>query len=109
VSIAALTVYLMVNIGAAAVHHHRGTEIGPGKLPTAGDTRLQFQATNSPDDEDEEETCLLCSVLRLTQTLPASFHVETVTVQSGPAFSAAAVIQPHPLETATHSRAPPIA
>ena len=110
VSIAALTAYLVVNIGAGALHHHHGTAMPPGKVPTACGTDLQVQATGqADDDDDEEETCLLCSVLHLPPSVPVRAQVEVLILPSGEAFSTAAIIQPHLLATPTHARSPPLA
>jgi len=109
VSIAALTAYLAVNIGAGALHHHHGATIWPEMLMTGCGTDLQIQATDpADDDDDDEETCVLCSVLHLAQTLPTAFHVEAVTALTGEASPAVAIFRPSPLETATHARAPPV-
>jgi hypothetical protein len=109
VSIAALTAYLVVNVGAGALHHHHGAALRPGKVPTACGTDLQFQTAGQAGDADDEETCLLCSVLHLPQTSPGEVHVEVLIVPTGEAFSAAAILQPHLLETPTRARSPPTA
>jgi len=110
VSIAALTAYLLVNIGAGALHHHHGATVWPETLVTGCGADLQIQATDpADDDDDDEETCALCSVLHLAQNLPTSFHVEAVTALTGEASPAVAIFRLSPLETATHARAPPVA
>jgi hypothetical protein len=109
VSIAALTAYLVVNIGAGALHHHHGAALPPGKVPAAGGAGLQFQTTDQAGDDDEEGTCLLCSVLHLAQTLPSKVHVEVLIALTGEAFSAPAIIQPHLLEAPARARSPPMA
>jgi hypothetical protein len=105
VSVATLTVYLLVNV-AGALHHHHGAEGQPGRSPIASDTGLRVP-TCSPADDDDEDDCPLCSVLHLAPILPTPCRVEAVTALTGKAFPAAAIARPHPLETATHSRAPP--
>jgi hypothetical protein len=109
VSLAALTAYMVVHIGAGSLHqHHHGAAMRPGKVPAACGTDLRFLTTGQASEEDEEETCLLCSVLHLAQTPPGKLHVEVLIVLTGEAFSAAAIIQPYPLEPPTHARAPPL-
>jgi hypothetical protein len=109
VSLTALAVYLAVNIGAGVVHHHHGPDAPPGELPNTSVAGLQFQPADPGDDDGEEETCLLCKTLHLGQAPAAAIHVEAITLHTGTAVAATAVIRPHPLETATHSRAPPAA
>jgi hypothetical protein len=106
VSIAALTVYLLVNVVGGALHHHCGVESSPGALASGSATDLQFQ-TGSATDDDDEEHCLICSVLQLARILPTPCYGETITVLIGEAFPTAAITLPHLLETATHPRAPP--
>ena len=103
VSIAALTAYL-VNIGAGALHHHHGAEHG-----NACETDLQFQTANpaESDEEEDEDTCLLCKVFHLAQSLTTTFHVEAVAILTGEAFSATAIIRPYSIATTTHARSPP--
>ena len=110
VTIAALTAYLVVNVGAGALHHHHhGAARRPGTLPAACGTGLQFQTTGRAGDEEDEETCLLCSVLHLPQTLPGKVHVEVIIALTGEALSAAALTQPHLPETPANARSPPMA
>jgi hypothetical protein len=110
VSLAALTAYLVVNVGAGALHHHHHAAAGrPGTLPAACGTGLQFQTTGQPGDEGDEETCLLCSVLHLAQTAPGKLHVAVLIVPTGQAFSAAAIIQPLLLAAPSRARSPPTA
>jgi hypothetical protein len=110
VAIAALTAYLVVNVGAGALHHHHhGAAARPGKVPTACGTDLRFQTAGQAGDADEEETCLLCSVLHLAQTPPGTAHAEVLIVPTGEAFSPAAIIRPHLLATPTRARSPPLA
>jgi hypothetical protein len=104
-----LTIYLGVNVVAGALHHHHGTETQPDGWPNPSGTELQFQ-TSSPAEhaEEGEETCLLCSVLYLPQSLPATLCIETSAVLTGEAFCPAPITQSYPLQTSTHSRAPPL-
>src|SRR5690348_15873569 len=106
ISVAALASYLAVHIFAGVLHHH---EVGnqPGTTQTASNEILQVRAT-SPQDNDGEDNCALCSVLHLAQMVPTAFQVEAVALLSGEQLSAAALIRPHPVETATHTRGPPL-
>ena len=106
VSAAALASYLAVHIFAGVLHHH-GTENQPGRSPPACNENLQLQTT-SPHENDEAENCVLCSVLHLAQILPTAFQVAAVAHLKGEELSAAAIIRPHPLETATYTRGPPL-
>jgi len=105
VSVAALATYLVVHVFAGGLHHH-GAEDRPGTSVATYNTGPQFQAAGAAENE-EEETCLLCSVLHLAQIAPNAFHVEAVAALNREVFSAGAVIRPYPLETATYSRGPP--
>jgi hypothetical protein len=105
VSVAALATYLVVHVFAGVLHHH-GAENQLGMLPTADTKALQLQKT-SPHENDEEESCLLCSVLHLAQISPTALHLEAVTALSDEGLPATALIRPHPLPTATNSRGPP--
>jgi hypothetical protein len=106
VSIAALGSYLAVHIFAGVLHHHQ-PENQPGRSPIACNKNLQLQTT-SPHENDEVENCALCSVLHLAQILPTAFLVEAVTLINGEQLSAAAIIRPYPLASATYTRGPPI-
>jgi hypothetical protein len=108
VCIAALTVYLVVNVGLVALHHHPVAGTRPGEVPAAPDTDLQFQTCNTADGDGEED-CLLCSVLHLARTLPTPCYVEAVTAVTGKAFPTSAITRLYPLETAAQPRAPPVA
>jgi Protein of unknown function (DUF2946) len=107
VSVAALATYLVVHVFAAVLHHH-GADYRPERLPIAYNTEPQFQTSSQADKDHDEETCLLCSVLHLAQMPPAAVHLEAFTALTGEAFSATAIIRPHPLQTATYSRGPPL-
>jgi hypothetical protein len=109
ISIAALTTYLVVNIGAGALHHHhQGTAGQPGMSPAARDSTLQIQAA-APAGDDDEETCPLCHVLHLARTLSKKVHPGLPIVPTGSTLSAAAIIQPHPFKATTRARSPPVA
>jgi hypothetical protein len=103
---AALATYLVVHVFAGGLHHH-GTANRPARVPITDATELQLQ-TNSPEEDQEEESCLLCSVLHLAQIPPTALQIEAITVLTGEAFSATAILRRHPLETATYSRGPPL-
>jgi hypothetical protein len=102
----ALAAYLVVHVVAGVLHHH-GAESLPGRSPSSCTKDLHFQTT-SPHEDDEEETCLLCSVLHLAQILPYVLQVAAVAPLNGERLSAAAIIRPHPLQTATYTRGPPL-
>src|SRR2546421_12484690 len=106
VPVIALAAYLAVHVFAAVLHHHQVEHRYEG-MPAAGDTKLQFEAAGLADS-DEEDDCLLCSVLHLAQTAASALHVHTFIAVSGEALPATAIIRPHPLETTTHSRGPPM-
>ncbi len=105
-SFAALAVYLAVNIGVGALHHH-GQVIHTGKVPPGGNSGLQLQSTSCTDNDGDDDACLLCRVLHLARTLSLVIRVEGFTPLAGETLLAVAVARPHFLETATHSRAPP--
>jgi hypothetical protein len=110
VSVTALTAYVVVNIGAGALHHHdHGSAEWPGVSSVACGTAHHFWAAGPAGNADDEETCLLCSVLHLAQTLPCKVHVGLLIAPTGEALSAAAVIQPHLLKAPTRARSPPLA
>ena len=103
--LAALAVYLAVNIGAGALHHHgQGLRSERESVP---DNCLQFQSTTRTDSDGEEDACLLCRVLHLARVLPIIVRFDAVTANVGKALPAVAIARPHFLETAAHSRAPP--
>jgi hypothetical protein len=105
-SFAALAVYLAVNIGVGAVHHH-GEVIHSAKKSPGDNSGLQLQST-STDNDGDDDTCLLCRVLHLARTLSLVIRVEGFTPLAGKPLVAVAIARPHFLETATHSRAPPL-
>jgi hypothetical protein len=110
VALAALTAYLVVNLGGRALHHHHhGAALRPGTSPAATGPDLHFQPAGRVGDEDDEETCSLCSVLHLPQTLPGKVHVEVLVVPTGEALPVAALVHPHLLDTPTNARSPPTA
>jgi hypothetical protein len=106
VSIAALASYLAIHIFAGVLHHHEA-ENQLGRWPSACNQNLELRASSSHEC-GEEESCVLCSVLHLAQILPTALHVEAVALLSGDQFSAAAIIRPHPRESAAHTRGPPL-
>jgi hypothetical protein len=106
VCVAALATYVVIHVFAGVLHHHGSANL-PAPAPAADSTNLQFQTTHFLDN-DEEESCLLCSVLHLAQLPPAVLHAEATTALNGEAFLALALIRPYPLETGTHSRGPPL-
>jgi hypothetical protein len=103
----ALAAYLAVHVFAGALHHHEA-ESRPERSPIAYNIEQQFLISSQADNDSDEETCLLCSVLHLAQILPTALHFEAITTPTGEALSATAIIRPHPLQTATHSRGPPL-
>jgi hypothetical protein len=105
-SFAALAIYLAVNIGVGAVHHHGEVIHSPKKSP-GDNSGLQLQST-STDNDGDDDTCLLCRVLHLALTLSVIIRVEGFTPLVGETLLAVAIARPHFLETATHSRAPPM-
>jgi hypothetical protein len=105
-ALTALTAYLVVNVGAGALHHHHGAAVRPGKATACG-TGLLLQAAGQAGDEDDEDTCALCSVLHLAQAAPARLHVEVVIVLAGEAVPAAAISQAPLFATPSRARSPP--
>jgi hypothetical protein len=104
-SLAALAVYLAVNIGAGTFHHH--SSIASGRWSPADHSCLQLQSPASADNDGDEDDCLFCRVLHLARMLPMVVRVEAVSACAVEAIPAVAIARPHFLETATHSRAPP--
>ena len=108
VSVAALTIYLVVHVVAAAHHHHHGAPSHELSSATFCDTSLPVYTVLPADlDNDDEGGCLLCSVLHLPQTLPALCQLEAAAAVCSRELSPTAAIRSHPTPTATHSRAPP--
>ena len=105
ISMAALAVYLAVNIGAGALHHH--AEGRSGRTPAARDPGLQLQSTNPAEDDDGQHLCLFCHVLHSAKTLSLVVRVQAVSAPVGEAVPVVAIARVHFRETATHSRAPP--
>jgi hypothetical protein len=108
-AIAALAAYLVVNLGAGALHHHHGTALGSEHASATPDTGPQFRSGDEDDDGDEEETCLLCSVLHLPQPLPCTTDAAVLIDLSGETLPAAPGLRPHLSPTPTRARAPPLA
>ena len=105
VSLAMLALYSMVYVLAPAVHSHRNRApeaTSHESSATAFDSRLQ-----ACSDCDDEESCLLCSVLHLAQVASAISSIEVDAAPQPDGVAAAKLIRPNPIETATHSRAPP--
>jgi Protein of unknown function (DUF2946) len=107
VSVAALATYLVVHVFAAVLHHH-GADYRPGRLPIACCTQSQFQTSSEAENDHDEETCPLCSVLHLAQMLPTALRFEAITPLREEPLTANAIIRPHPLHAATYSRGPPV-
>src|SRR5437660_12411158 len=107
VCIAVLATYLVVNVGAAALHHHPGAETRPGGLPVASDGSPQCQTCAATDDEGEDH-CQLCSVLHLARILPTPCHAEGSTILPEEVFPSPAAKPLDPLKTAPHARGPPL-
>lgn len=103
----ALAAYLAVHVFAGVLHHHEA-QSRPERSPIALNTELCFLTSSQADNDGEEDACLLCSILHLAQIPPTALQLEAVAALSREAVSATALIRPHPLQTATHSRAPPL-
>jgi hypothetical protein len=106
--LAALAVYVAVNVGAGALHHHHAPDRVAEGLPAVSDSGVQRQTCQSSDSESDEG-CLLCNVLHLAQVLPLACDVETSVVLTGKAFPTSAIKPLHHLESTAHARAPPVA
>ena len=106
VCVVALASYVMVHVFAGVLHHH-GPDRLPPRAPTADLKSLGFQPAAVTQSENED-SCLLCSVLHLAQIPAIVLSVAVLTTLNGEAFAATANIRPHPLETATYSRGPPL-
>ena len=108
VSVAALTIYVVVQVVGAAHHHHHGTPSDESSSAALCETSLPVYTAFPADvDHDDEGACLLCSVLHLPQTLPALCQLEAAAAVCSRELSPTAVIRSHPTHSATHSRAPP--
>ena len=106
VSATALATYLVVHVVAGVLHHH-GAESLTGRLPASSTKDLNYQTTSAHEDDDEE-TCVLCSVLHLAQILPSVLQVAAVAPLNGERMSATAIIRPYPLQITTYTRGPPL-
>jgi hypothetical protein len=107
VPVTALAVYMVVNIGAAAVHHHHAAAPLSDWRSPGSDRNPVFQTRDTWGDDDAEH-CLLCTVLHLAQNLASVLRVETATAVADQVFSDAASIPSHPLGISTYSRGPPL-
>jgi hypothetical protein len=105
VCLTALAAYVVVHVFAGVLHHH-GTAHWRAQAPTADTKSLGFQ-TFCPGENEQEESCLLCSVLHLAQIPATALSVDIIAVLNGEAPSATAIIRPHPPATAIYSRGPP--
>ena len=98
----ALAVYLVVQIGVAGLHHHTAPKESRSPLAAADKTLC-----SELSDQDDEQACLLCSVLHLVKPLPAAppavaaGNAITDLVFTGPAVSLPRII------SSAHSRDPP--
>jgi hypothetical protein len=108
-SLAALVVYLAVNIGAAAVHHHHAPARACGELGVAKRAHPELHSASLADDDDSEDNCTLCSVLHQVRILAASPNVESLSSPSGETLPAIAHSLPLRIPVATQARAPPAA
>src|SRR5437764_4842175 len=75
-SVAALTVYFLVNVVAAASHHHQGATAGLQEGASACRGSLEFRTSDTPEHDDPEETCLLCKVLHLPSIAAPASHAD---------------------------------
>ncbi len=111
VSVIALTAYLAINVGEAALHHHYDHDAAHHESHDLGTCHSSHDDLPTPDSkeegEDGEEHCLLCKVLHLAQAPSAVFRVDAFVAVTGDLSIAAALIRPHPLATFARSRAPP--
>lgn len=105
-SLAALAVYLAINLCAGGLHHHPERPRSRAR-PAAANPALELPATSPAEDACDEDTCLLCRLLHVPQTLAVLVRVETGPIRAGKAIPAVALAGPHSLEKTTHSRAPP--
>ncbi len=105
-SLAALIVYLTVNVGAAALHHHRGPAAAPADA-VAGAVRTSQLDASDPAGDDDDEHCPLCAALRLSPALPAPTLVALAVPALDDAFGAVPIHCPSPLASRAHARSPP--
>jgi hypothetical protein len=98
----ALAAYLAVNVPVRALHHHAAVSASAAVPATPS------QCAPADADGDSDHVCPICSVLYLAQVHPSAVQVIAVSARAESAVIAAARARPHCLETATHSRAPPI-
>jgi hypothetical protein len=105
--LAALGIYVAVYVFAVAIHHHHNAEAWPNWLSSASGVSLLQASTPDDSDDEDEDHCLLCSVLHLAQILPTLLHADVMAPPAAEEFLAGAVAQPFPIRAITHSRAPP--
>jgi hypothetical protein len=106
--VAAVVLYLAVQVVAVAGHHHSTKTEQPA---TAGspNAQPQFDCGAAASDEDEDEAaCLLCSVLHQARELPTVITMTPVQVLPARVVGYVSILFAHPLESSTHSRAPPM-
>lgn len=105
IRLAALTIYLVVNVGVGTLHHHHDRQ--SQSESSAQDATGQFRSGEAPDDGDEAH-CLLCKVLHLARILTAPCSVEASTLLTDEACPPAARSPFAPLRSASQARAPPV-
>jgi hypothetical protein len=107
ISVAALIVYLAINVGACGTHHHgpRSAAHDADPVARAGSCLSATDATADAGDHP----CPICNVLHLAKSLPTGVEVTAVAGHTSSTTTAAALPLPHPLEAAIHSRGPPAA
>jgi hypothetical protein len=105
----ALIVYLTINVVVGALHHHVPDENTSG-LATASisDPELFTPEPTEDDHDDDDEGCVVCSVLHLAQKPPGMIHMDAGIILAGAAPATEPIIRTYPLQSATRSRAPPL-
>src|SRR4051794_3438243 len=104
--LAPLAAYLAVQLGIGTQHHH-GAPAHAESASANTANRCEALAANSTEEDDDD--CLLCSVLHLARIIAPSIRLETVAAYVSPTAPTVPATRPHPLKTTIHSRAPPVA
>ncbi len=102
---ASLALYLVVNIGAAALHHHLDRHFSTQVAPS-GESVCQLQTARTIDHDGP---CLTCQVLHLARTLPVVLHFDVRPGPVGQALSALPPTSPCQCFLSVQARAPPVA
>jgi hypothetical protein len=104
-SVAVLAVYLTVNIGVGAAHHHSPAAPASGRTDTTSACPVVQSGTSHVDADDQD--CPICNALHLVKNFRSPEVAVVALIDRGEAVVDATSCATHAFLSSARSRAPP--